>query len=322
MSDTSADKLIETVASTLLKVVWRQWATLGVTISQQNTDSRSAIDPEALLLATATLLDQEPRLRDVVASWLTTRPGTLSVQRIGNLAKRFPVNATAMLPTLAVLAFSRGKDHRWRPLATSGGARDDFGDRRKDLIATRPYRPAAAILLQLRAGMGVGVKADVLAYLISVGSRGMAWATVSSIAEILAYTPAAVRRAADDMVEAHFVIAPDAVDRHSPAPRMYRAESAHWGTVLGLTPGTPGWTRWDQHFALATKLIARWRQASGRTISDYAFATMLRESLTEHPRGLASERPDAEPVPDGPENMIPYFERRLAEWDNWVTATG
>ncbi|MFI5235270.1 MAG: hypothetical protein ACHQXA_06110 [Gemmatimonadales bacterium] len=322
MSNAHADRLVERLSTTVLKIVWRQWETLGASLSREGRVSQSAIDLDALLLATAGLLEREPRLRDVIASWLTTCPGTLSVQRVRNLAKRFPAAVTSQLPTIAAVALDRGKDHRWKPLLTGTLSRRDFGDRGKDLVTPRTYRPSAAIIVQLRAGFGVGVKADALAYLLCVSSRGGGWATVGTIAEALDYSLAAVRRAADEMVDAHFLIAPDSADRHAPAPRMYRTDPTPWGTLLGLNSGVPRWIRWDQQFIFATKFFAWHEETAKRTVTDYAFATALRELLAEHPRAIETDNPDVPPMPAVAEEIIPYFEGRLADWENWAGQVG
>lgn len=321
MSNVHADKLVHRLSATTLKAVWRQWATLGVTLSGDGRVSQAAIDPDALLLITSVFLEQEPRLRDVIASWLTTRSTTLGVQRVRNLVGRFPPAVAAQLPALAALAFDRGKDHRWKALMTRGTA-PSFGDRGKSLVVPLPYRPAAGILLQLRAGMGVGVKADTLGYLLCATRGSSGWATVASIARMLAYTPGAVRRAADEMVDGHFLVAPGSMDPNAPGSRMYRAETGGWAAVLDLVSGIPTWTPWDQHFAFTAKLMAWQVETAERTVTDYAFAVALRQLLIEHPRAIAKDDPTPGSMPSSTDELLPYFEERLSTWENWAGQFG
>ncbi len=322
MSNENSDKIAVRLRQTLLKVVWRQWRTLGVLISDVHRDAQTAVDPEALLLTTTILLDEEPRLRDVLASWLTGRSTSLSIQRLRNMAKRFPPSATSLLPTLAAVALERGKDHRWRPLLGPAGTPTDLGDRKKDLLGVRTYRPSGAIIVQTRSGMGVGIKADVMAYLLCVSRSGQDWASISTIQEALGYTTAAIGRAVQEMSAANFISAPGSVDRHHRPPKMYRAESPGWGQVLGLGSGMPTWASWDQHFRFAAKFLA-WNVATAsRNVTDYALATNLRSLSEGHPRAIGSGRSDEEQPPSDIAEYPGFFERRLVHWENWVENNG
>lgn len=320
MSNAHASKLAERLSNAMIGVVWRHWRTLGITVSgSHGADAQTAVDPEALLLASTTFIAEEPRLRDVVASWLTTWPRSLSVQRIRNLAEAWPETATVRLGEMATIAYERGRDHRWKPLLPASGGQIAFGDRAKDLTATRTYRPAGALMIQLRRGMGVGVKADVLAYLLCVSRFGQDWASIAAIREALGYTKAAIGQVVEEMAGARFIRAASSVDRHTRAPRMYRAEAGGWTTVLDLSSGLPEWSRWDQHFLFTEKYLAWARESATRGVSDYAFATVLRDLLERHPRALSTERPTADPLPASTDAYPAYFEARLGEWENWVT---
>lgn len=322
MSNVNANKIGERLSQCLLKAVWRQWRSLGVELSDQHRDAQSAVDPEALLLATTILLDEEPRLRDVLASWLTTRSSTLSVQRVRNLAKRFPATATALLPTLAMVAFERGKDHRWRPLIPVDREPPALNDRKKDLIGTRTHRPPGAIMVQVRMGMGVGVKADVLAYLLCVSRSGQDWASISAIQDALGYTKVSIGRVTEEMRAANFISGPGSVDRHTRAPKMYRTEIAGWTQVLGLNGGMPEWASWDEHFLFITKFLHWASTAVDRNVVDYALATKIRALIEEHPRALASSRFSEERAPADIDEWLGYFDRRLTNWENWLEQTG
>ena len=86
---------------------------------------RAVVDPEALVLASLVLLDQERRLGDL-----------LSVQRMKNLTADYPEPVRAPLAHrvawFATVARDVGKDLRWRSLAQgwdgSPGRRPDFAE--------------------------------------------------------------------------------------------------------------------------------------------------------------------------------------------------
>lgn len=318
MSATHADKIAERLGQSLLTVAWRQWRTLGMTISGVDRDAQCAVDPEALLLVTPNLVVLEPRLKDVIISWLTERSTAMSVGRLRRMARQAPPAMTALLPTLARVAFEEGKDYRWKPLLKDQVSSPEIGGRGRDLLAERTYRPSGAIMIQLRSGMGVSVKADVLAYLLCVSRSGQDWASISAIQEALGYTKLAITRAAEEMSAAHFISSPGSVDRHKRPPRMYRAEQTGWANVLGLNSGMPEWTPWEEHFRFATTFI-EWRyDTKDRAISEYALATKLRSLQEAHPRALVTGRSDAERAPDEIDKYLGYFDRHLAQWENWV----
>ncbi|NIQ58245.1 MAG: hypothetical protein GWN71_34345, partial [Gammaproteobacteria bacterium] len=100
-----------------------------------------------------------------------------------------------------------------------------------------------ALWLRLRAGLGVGAKADVLAYLLGTGD---AWASVSDIARATGYSTVAVRTATAEMVLARFIR--EAGDR----PVRYSAPSDSWADLLELggdPPVAPRWHAWSEIFA-------------------------------------------------------------------------
>lgn len=76
----------------LLDFAWRQWAQAGVSANITGLD-RWAIDPEALILFTIAVARRDPRLFDETLDWLAANRHFLSMQRLRNLSRRFPVDA-------------------------------------------------------------------------------------------------------------------------------------------------------------------------------------------------------------------------------------
>lgn len=80
------------VSHGLLDFTWRQWAQIGVSATVAGTD-RWAIDPEALILFTIGIGRRDPRLFDEMLDWMAFNHELLSMQRLRNLSRRFPVPA-------------------------------------------------------------------------------------------------------------------------------------------------------------------------------------------------------------------------------------
>jgi hypothetical protein len=78
------------VSQGLLDFAWRQWEQIGVSATVAGAD-RWAVDPEALILFTIGIGRRDPRLFDEMLDWMAFNHELLSMQRLRNLARRFPV---------------------------------------------------------------------------------------------------------------------------------------------------------------------------------------------------------------------------------------
>jgi hypothetical protein len=110
-------------------------------------------------------------------------------------------------------------------------------------VDTPSLAEECALWLRLRAGLGVGAKADVIAYLLGTHD---AWASVKDIAREIGYSTVAVRTATSEMVLARFIR--ETGDR----PVRYSAPSGSWAGLLGLSgepPLAPRWQAWSEIFA-------------------------------------------------------------------------
>lgn len=91
------------VSQGLLDFTWRQWAQIGISATVAGAD-RWAIDPEALILFTIGIGRDDPRLFDEMLDWMAFNRELLSLQRLRNLSRRFPVPADLVV---AVTAWTR-----------------------------------------------------------------------------------------------------------------------------------------------------------------------------------------------------------------------
>ena len=258
--------LAERLRNRATNVAWTQWATLG-SGAVAPRPAVSVVDPEALVLASLALVGHERQLADLLAWWAARGSGLLSVQRTRNLADRFPALVGERLKEFAAYARAGG-DHRWKGVASGaevGAASTSGGDPR--------LAGPAAVLLRLRLGLGVGIKADLVAAL--VGAEG--WWTVRELSASTAYTTRAVRRAAEELALGGWI-------RASPAsPTEYRARPERWLPLLELESPAP-WRDWARQFALVAA-VDGWIRAGEWRGQDLADAERSARRLLDAHRG-------------------------------------
>ena len=244
------DALGDRVRDRATNVVWIQWAALG-SGAVSKRPATSVIDAEALVLSSLGLVDHERNLVDLLTWWAGQGAGLMSVQRMRNLAAAYPERVRYRLGEFAGYAWKVGGDHRWKALA--GGEVDTSSE-----PVDRPPRleGPGAVMLRLRLGLGVGIKADLLAALLGVEG----WWTVRELTEATGYTSRAVRRAGEELARGGWVEA-------SPAsPAEYRAAGGGWLTLLGLEEEAP-WRHWQAQLAFVLALddwlrSEEWREQS------------------------------------------------------------
>lgn len=181
----------------LLNLLWRQWAALGVAAHVQGENADSLVlDPEALLVFTASFCRCDQRLYDLALNWLQVNESVVNLPRLKAMAKNAAWrDADSLAYMAAVVADSGAK--RWAPLAkpSAAGARayeplfqdlaagdvsyipqpdalaEAYGfrrnrfERQKKLAPKRP-QTTATLLLTLRACVGVSARAEVLLLLL------------------------------------------------------------------------------------------------------------------------------------------------------------
>ncbi len=232
MHDELMDELARRMRDRATDVVWIQWASLGSGAVAKRAPG-SVIDPEALVLASLGLVEHERHLAGLLAWWAAEGPGLMSVQRMRNLSSSYPERVRERLGEFAGYARRVGGDHRWKVLAT-----ESEGEAERE--APRPPRLSGpgGVLMRLRLGFGVGIKADLLAAL--QGTEG--WWTVREAAVATGYTSRAVRRAGAELAQGGWIEA-------SPAsPAEYRVPAERWLGLLELESAAP-WRNWHGLFA-------------------------------------------------------------------------
>jgi hypothetical protein len=165
-------------------------------------------------------------------------------------------------------------------------------------------------MLRLRVGLGVGVKADLIGFLLATGG---AWVTVKSIAEGLSYTPRAIHRAVDALVDARFIQATMGT------PAAYRVDSKAWGPLLEPSGRPPAWRYWPPVFALVADL-AEWPGGEGALLkaTPYVMSSRARDLVERYRVAFARNQIEIPRPEDYPgETYLQAFEetlKRLALW--------
>ncbi len=276
--------LAERVREATLQVLWKQWASMGSPASAGGS-AQSIIDPEALVLTSLALREQERRLWDLAADWARVGSRFLSVQRMGNLLSAYPETIRASLKEFASLAQETGKDHRWKKCAQ--GVVKVQPHREKHFAGDPLLVEPSTLMLRLRIGIGVGIKADMLAFLIGAESSSI---SAKMIAKATHYTEPAIRRAADDMTTARLIFSSQRT------PAEYHVIRSAWKRLLALE-NYPAWMYWHEIFALVAEFLAWQQETHTRPMSEYAQQVRYRQFLSEHRIAFSRHRlvPDVQP---------------------------
>lgn len=316
MEDLQAETLIqaaqEAAQEAALVACWEQWRSLGALAGAYGPQEATAIvDPEALVLLSLFIRDRERRLDDFLGWWAAVGSPLLSVQRLQNLAQRLPESVQERTGAFARLAVEAG-DRRWRRHQGSSNGLNLVPRKGKGVDHLSLYE-APTLMLRLRAGFGVGAKADLLTYLLGLhGAR----ITTREATEALGYTDVALRRAAQEMILARFI------EEIPGRPAHYAADPAAWKPLLqSETRGDarqPQWRHWAGIFAFLTGVLAWTDQGKEAEWSPYVWASRARDLGERHRHALDAIRlrlPEADRH-RGPAYLSAFVDtvEELAEW--------
>lgn len=283
-------------AETAVEVAWAQWSALtaaAVPAGQPRTGS--IVDPEALVLVSLAVRDREMRLNDLLAGWARMGSSLLSIQRLKSLAREYPESVSEQVSEFARWAADAG-DRRWRSHAAGEEETSETRPRNKELGPLRLVE-GPALMLRLRAGIGVGAKADLLTFLLGIGGA----ADLKTIALATGYSNRAVRTAADEMALARFI------HEIEGPPSAYRADPHAWGELLEIhrpdvrtasRPAVPPWRFWSIAFAFLTAVIHWERDARQEGWSSYVASSRARDLMEVHRRRVRYLDISAAGVPD------------------------
>jgi hypothetical protein len=314
MSGSIVGKIGAVARETVAEVAWAQWSALTSTaVDLQGRRPWSTIDPEALVLASLAVREHERRLADVVFGMARSGTRLLSVQRMSALVETYSSRAQAGFHEFAWAAAEAG-DPRWAPHAEKP-AQDGQPVRPKRLGSLR-LMEAPALMLRLRAGLGLGIKADVLAYLLGVHG---ALVPLKGIALATGYTQRGIRKAAEELALGGFIQQADE------SPLAYSADHRAWAAVLELNEARPGgragvppWRYWSLVFGFMVAVDEWAATAQAAEWSDYVASSRARDLVQDHGPRMKQARID---LPDPRQATgaayLEDFSRALARLPAW-----
>jgi hypothetical protein len=299
------DTATRAVEEAVLDALWRQWAVLGAGAAARGP-ARAVVDPEALVMASLWFLDREPRLGDLLASWVVSNSALLSMQRLRNVADIFPASAKDRVKGVARLAVERAKDFRWKPLI--GRDVPALTERPgKTLSIVAPLERPPALMLRLRALLGVGMRADIIAFMVSDAAD---FVTSDDVAGATVYNASAVRRLLAQLSNAGG-LRRQGEDAHA----RYAITGSSLARVAGPRPSAGlRWRFTAQVFAVVTEFLEWRRAASDRIVSPFAMEVKADELFNRHRRAfVAAGLVVPRPAPGAEQPSADHFVR-LAEW--------
>lgn len=259
-----------------LDLIWRQWTALGVAGHAEGTQER-VIDPEALLLATCHFGRHDPRLFDEMLDWLRENGWIINTQRLASLLRDADWGGVSVLTAVAGLLDRGVTAPKWRrlaqnlprkakpetlfflpdgqPLPVVGEPEPHFagcGFLRSPLRLrgySQPFRPFERpnLLLQLRALVGVNVRAEVIAYLLTHETGHP-----TEIARAAYYHKRSIQQALGEMRGSGTVEI-----RTAGREKRFWLRTAEWESLLNRRGMLPAWTCWPPLFSALEKIGAK-----------------------------------------------------------------
>lgn len=287
---TASGELVERV----LDLAWSQWTDLGVRGTTTALHSWS-IDPEALLLLTASLSDLDPRLRDESLDWCIANMRYISRHRLRSLARNLRDEDARAATTRYGATLARAGARGW-----SEGAKPwPFEPTGKATLAD--LRLPNLIRLRLRAIFGVSARAEIFH---ALSWQSGEWTSSVQLATLAGYT----KRNIDEEVESlHRAGLVEVVyERNRRLVRLARRDRLE-GFVGAVPTRFPDWPAIMGALISVLDLERRVSNAGAR-VRDVE-ASALIESLDA--RGVVPSLPALPPL--GPSDTA----KRL---DEWVTA--
>jgi hypothetical protein len=258
------DELLES----LLQFLWRQWSSLGVA-GYGDSEDDWVIDPEALLLFSASIARYDQRLFDEILDWLVLNERFINVQRLKAIMKKEGFESSRIINAIAGEIHSRKSGLKWKNLAEHkdckgessnlfylksgrpmpvGKSKDpnflEYGLNRnlvqhRGMSKTFPEKKSQSLLLQLRGLMGVNSRSEILLYLL-LNKKG----TIQEIADQNYYAWRSVQDVLFEIGHSSVINFPEAK-----RGRVYYIDPEPWMNILlGTSSHNIRWICWPALF--------------------------------------------------------------------------
>jgi len=287
-----------------LELCWRQWTAAGLAGTQE--ESRILIDPEALLVASVTLGRYDARLFDELLDWLIGNWQLLDSARLKRIARGASPSERALLAVASQMASAEkgatklrdvlARDLEQRTTTSEAPQSVFFSQTREEQDWTQPdpvfeaagflrspvhlrglsRRPEASnpacLRFKLRALVGIGSRAEVLAYLLTHD-----WTHGRLIADRAAYPQGPVASYLVSLFEAGIV------DRREEGKKaLYRLEE----DVRNVFAARPLFVDWIRIWPALTGLLEAMRSPAA---IEEAWWLRLAQTLTKNRAALRAE---------------------------------
>jgi len=312
--DTSLPDFRAHCLEAMLDLLWRQWCSLGVAGHSAPVSEARLIDPEALLLATASVGRHEPRLFDGALDWLGSFGSLINLQRLKNLQQGTGLGDENVVRGIAGWLASHTAQPRWKALARSGRSSaqaqplflgiDGPKPRKPDALFLAhglergPFQPRGMsrapnptqppnLMIALRALIGVSARVEVILCL-----AGGAAAHASEIARLTGYAPRTLQALLQEMtLSGHLLTQEPATSRSAKvrrgANRRYHMQPTDW-TFLTNGRALPRWFPWVALFSLVRQVLAALPAPGGKARHPAVISSKLRDALATHGQALAA----------------------------------
>ena len=184
-------------ADLVTDLCWGAWSELGVS-GWGRTHSAWAIDPEPLIVFTASIGTSEPRLRDEATDWCIRNWRHISQTRLRNILRSNPGLATDSWGTFAATVNARAGVN-W-PGATT--ERSTYRVTGRSTL--RSLSEPSLVYLRMRAMFGVSARTEILRYFLVHQRFNM---SANALAEETRYTKRNIAEACDMLVRADVLTA-------------------------------------------------------------------------------------------------------------------
>ena len=279
----------------MLDLIWRQWTALGVHGYGVSWEG-SPVDPDSLLLFSCTAARQDARLFDAMVEWMEHNGRYLGVTRVRRMLSSGAFAGEQVFHAVVQTTADSESAAKWTRLASrseceadeeplfylSGGkplpvvgepdsrflkwglVRDRYDSR--GVAGIFDSRNPAAILLRLRALLGVNARCDILLYLMLNPSG-----TPRAMARACGYEATTVVKAMREMANSGLLdVRKDG--RHT----VYRIEAGDWCKLLIEKDVALSWISWSQLFGALERIMTMLNHAVRTEESELGQASILR----------------------------------------------
>ncbi|MEI8120562.1 MAG: hypothetical protein WCI20_00810 [bacterium] len=285
----------------VLDFLWRQWSRAGVAGSAGRKEP-CVIDPEPMLAFATEVARRDARMFDEVMDWLATNGNWINTQRLATVMRQDNTGDSAVIGAIASWMVERDKSLKWRgmkqrtlseaktpdeslflsasEITISARGNADAHFHRYGLVRptvqtrgmTQPVnmKDTANIMFKSRAVFGIGIRADVMAYLMTTEG-----AHPRDVARTLGYNHMRVQEVLVGLANAGVAfVRPVGRSKH------YWINHTLWQTVLmGEQAVLPVWVNWR---ALTRGLTTIWRAVwalDEARADEYIFSSKMRSVM-------------------------------------------